>query len=191
MRTKPKTHDPFTAAAGETLLGVLKSRFAINRHLHLGIEWSMVEAKLAANPAKLGTLEEMERSGGEPDVVGQDAKSGEFWFFDSSAETPLCRRSAFYDREGLESRKEHKPATSAVDAAAAMGAGLLTEDQYRELQSLGNFDSKTSSWLATPTEIRKLGGAIFGDRRFGRVFVYHNVARSYYSGRGFRTALRG
>ncbi len=189
MSTKPKTHDARSAEGGEALIGILKSRFEKNQHRHPKIEWPMVEAKLRAHPGKLRTLQEMELTGGEPDVVGHDAKSGEILFFDCSAETPAGRRSLCYDREGLESRKEHKPANNAVDVAAAMGAELLTEDQYRELQRLGEFDVKTSSWLATPADIRKLGGSIFGDRRFGRVFVYHNGAQTYYSGRGFRTAL--
>ena len=160
----------------------------MNRHKTL--EWAKVQARLEANAEKLWSLNEMERTGGEPDVVGHDKKTGEYIFFDCSAETPRDRTSVCYDREGLESRKEHKPENNAMDMAAAMGIELLTEEQYQELQKLGNFDTKSSSWVKTPADIRKLGGAIFGDRRFGRVFVYHNGAESYYSGRGFRGSLR-
>ena len=190
MSTKRKPQKVLSAEAGEALLGILKSRFEKNRQRHPGMDWSVVEERLAANPAKLRTLDEMERSGGEPDVVGQHMATNELLFFDCSPESPLGRRSFCYDREGLESRKEHKPENNAVDAAAAMGADLLTEEQYHELQRLGEFDVKTSSWLVTPVDIRKLGGSLFGDRRFGRVFIYHNGAQSYYSVRGFRTALR-
>lgn len=190
MSTKSPTQDMQSAKAGEALLGVLKSRFENNRHRHPKIEWPTVEARLGAYPAKLRTLQEMESTGGEPDVVGHDVKSGEILFFDCAAESPLGRRSLCYDREGLESRKEHKPENNAVDLATAMDAELLTEEQYRDLQQLGEFDAKTSSWLATPDEMRKLGGALFGDRRFGRIFIYHNGAQSYYSGRGFRASLR-
>jgi hypothetical protein len=175
---------------GEKLLNALNARFERNRNRHEGIEWVNVKAKLEANPAKLWSIQEMERTGGEPDVVGQDGKTGQFIFLDCSPETPKDRRSVCYDREGLESRKEHRPENSAIDMAAAMGIELLTEEEYRELQKLGEFDTKTSSWLRTPPEIRKLGGAIFGDRRFGRVFVYHNGAQSYYSGRAFRGSLK-
>jgi hypothetical protein len=174
----------------EELLGVLKARFEKNRHRHAGLEWARVKARLEANPDKLWSLHEMERTGGEPDVVGHDRKTGEVIFYDCSAESPTGRRSVCYDRAGLESRKEHRPETSAVDMAAAMGIELLTEDQYRELQTLGTFDAKTSSWVQTPPEIRKLGGAIFGDFRYGRVFVYHNGAQSYYGARAFRGSLR-
>ena len=174
----------------EALLGTLKARFEKNMNRHKGLEWAKVQAKLEANPEKLWSLNEMENTGGDPDVVGHDKKAGEFAFYDCSAESPSGRRSVCYDREGLESRKEHKPANSAMDLAAAMGVELLTEDEYRELQKLGTFDAKTSSWLKTPPDIRKLGGAIFGDWRYGRVFVYHNGAQSYYGARAFRAALR-
>ncbi len=168
----------------------LKARFEKHGHRHVGLDWSKVEARLKANPEKLRTLQEMERTGGEPDVVGFDKKSGEFLFLDCCAESPVGRRSLCYDREGLESRKEHRPASSAMDVAAEMGVEVLSEEQYRALQELGEFDTKTSSWLRTPGDIRKLGGALFGDRRFGRVFVYHNGAQSYYGGRAFRGMLR-
>lgn len=172
------------------LLETLEARFAKNSHRHPGLEWARVNAKLESIPGKLWSLREMEETGGEPDVVGQDAKTGEFLFFDCSPETPKGRTSLCYDREGLESRKEHPPKDSAMDMAAAMGIELLTEEQYRELQTLGNFDLKTSSWVATPADVRKLGGALFGDRRFGRVFIYHNGAQSYYGARAFRGLLR-
>jgi hypothetical protein len=174
----------------EELLEVLRTRFGRHMSRYRGLDWSQVLAKLEADDRKLWSLYEMERTGGEPDVVGQDEKTGEFLFIDCSAETPKGRRSVCYDREGLESRKEHQPKNNAIDMAAAMGIELLTEDQYRELQELGEFDAKTSSWVQTPAEIRKLGGALFGDRRFGHVFVYHNGAQSYYSSRGFRGRLR-
>lgn len=157
---------------------------------HKGLDWSSVQAKLEANVEKLWSLNEMETTGGEPDVVGHDKKTGQYVFYDCSAESPQGRRSVCYDREGLESRKEFKPANSAVDMAAAMGIELLTEQHYRELQKLGDFDTKTSSWVDTPADIRKLGGAIFCDRRYGHVFVYHNGAPSYYAARGFRGSLR-
>ncbi len=157
---------------------------------HEGLVWTNVQAKLEANPEKLWSLHEMENTGGEPDVVGQDNKSGEYIFYDCSAESPKGRRSVCYDREGMESRKEHRPENNAVDMAAAMGIELLTEEQYRELQKLGNFDLKTSSWVKTPAAIRKLGGALFCDRRYDTVFLYHNGAQSYYSARAFRGALR-
>ena len=173
----------------EELIKVLKARFEKNMNRHKGLEWAKVQAKLEAKPDKLWSLHEMERTGGEPDVVGHDKKTGEYFFYDCSAESPNGRRNVCYDREALEARKEHKPKSSAMETAAAMGIELLTEEQYHALQKLGNFDTKTSSWLRTPAEIRKLGGAIFGDRRFGRVFIYHNGAQSYYSGRGFRGAL--
>lgn len=174
----------------EELLSTLKGRFEKNRNRHKGLEWAEVQAKLEANPEKLWSLHEMERTGGEPDVVGYDKKTGEYIFYDCSAESPNGRRSVCYDREGQESRKEHKPENNAIDMAATMGIELLTEEQYRELQQLGKFDTKTSSWVKTPAEIRKLGGAIFADFRYGNVFVYHNGAQSYYAGRAFRGALR-
>ena len=157
---------------------------------HQGLEWAKVKAKLEANSENLWSLNEMEKTGGEPEVVGHDKKTGEYLFFDCSAETPKGRTGVCYDREALDSRKEHKPKNSAIDMAAAMGIELLTEEQYRELQQLGNFDMKTSSWVKAPADIRKLGGALFGDRRFGHVFVYHNGAQSYYSARAFRASLR-
>jgi len=174
----------------EELLKTLKARFEKNTNRHKGLEWAKVQARLEANAEKLWSLHEMEKTGGEPDVVGQNQKTGEYVFFDCSPESPKGRTNACYDREALDSRKEHKPKNSAMDMAAAMGIELLTEEQYQELQKLGNFDTKSSSWVKTPADIRKLGGAIFGDRRFGRVFVYHNGAQSYYSGRGFRGSLR-
>src|SRR6266480_1301909 len=173
----------------EELLSTLKARFEKHMNRHKGLEWAKVQAKLEANTDKLWSLNEMERTGGEPDVVGHDKKAGEYIFYDCSAESPEGRRSVCYDREGLESRKEHKPANSAIDMAAAMGIELLTEEQYRELQTLGHFDTKTSSWLKTPSDIRKLGGALFVDYRYGNVFVYHNGAESYYAARGFRGSL--
>jgi hypothetical protein len=175
---------------GEELLRVLQARFEKNMSRHKGLRWADVLARLQANPEKLWSLSEMERTGGEPDVVGQDKKTGEYVFFDCSPQSPAGRTSVCYDREGLESRKEHKPKSNAVDLAAAMGIDLLTEEQYRELQKLGEFDTKSSSWLKAPADIRSLGGALFGDRRYGHVFVYHNGAQSYYSGRGFRGSLR-
>jgi hypothetical protein len=174
----------------EELLGTLKARFEKNMGRHAGLDWAKVRARLEAHAEKLWSLDEMESTGGEPDVVGQDQKTGEVIFFDCSPESPKGRTSLCYDREALDSRKEHKPKNSAMDLAAAMGVELLTEEEYHELQKRGNFDTKSSSWLKTPAEVRKLGGAIFGDRRFGRVFVYHNGAESYYSGRGFRSALK-
>ena len=174
----------------EELLRTLKGRFEKNMNRHKGLEWLKVKAKLEASTEKLWSLNEMERTGGEPDVVAQDKKTGEYIFYDCSAESPKGRRSVCFDREALESRKEHKPENNAIDMAAAMGIELLTEEQYRELQKLGNFDAKTSSWLKTPSEIRKLGGAIFADFRYGNVFVYHNGAESYYGGRAFRGSLR-
>ena len=174
----------------EELLTTLKARFEKNMNHHQGLEWAKVQARLEANAEKLWSLNEMERTGGEPDVVGQVQRTGEYVFYDCSPESPKGRTSLCYDREALDSRKEHKPKSSAMEMAGAMGAELLTEEQYHELQRLGHFDTKSSSWLKTPDDIRKLGGAIFGDRRFGRVFVYHNGAESYYSGRGFRGWLR-
>ncbi len=174
----------------EELLGALKDRFEKNMGRHRGVDWAKVQARLEGNPEKLWSLHRMEETGGDPDVVGQDKKPGEFVFFDCSAETPKGRTSVCYDREGLESRKEHKPANTAMDLAAAMGIELLTEEQYGELQKLGEFDAKTSSWVKTPAAIRKLGGALFCDRRYGRVFVGHNGAQSYYGARAFRGSLR-
>ena len=174
----------------EELLRALKVRFEKNPSRHKGLEWAKVVARLEASTEKLWALTEMERTGGEPDVVGHDKKKGEYIFYDCSAETPQGRRSLCYDREALESRKEHKPKNSALDLAAAMGIELLTEEQYRALQKLGNFDTKTSSWIMTPPEIRKLGGSLYCDRRYNNVFVYHNGAESYYAVRGFRGSLR-
>ena len=176
--------------AREELLGAMKARFEKNLCRHPGLEWAKVKAKLEANPEKLWSLSEMERTGGEPDVVGQDKKTGDYLFFDCSAQSPEGRTSVCYDQEALDSRKEFKPKTSAIDLAAAMGIELLTEKQYRELQTLGEFDTKSSSWVKAPADIRKLGGALFGDHRYGQVFIYHNGAQSYYSGRGFRGSLR-
>src|SRR6266478_5338377 len=175
---------------GEELLGALKARFEKNMNRHSGLEWDKVQAKLEANSEKLWSLIEMERTGGEPDVIGHDKKTGEYIFYDCSAESPKGRRSVCYDREALDSRKEHKPEDNAIEMAAAMGIEVLTGEQYRELQKLGNFDTKTSIWVKTPSDIRKLGGALFCDRRFGHVFLYHNGAESYYSGRAFRGSLR-
>jgi hypothetical protein len=174
----------------EELLKTLKSRFEKNMNRHKGLEWAKVQAKLQANTEKLWSLNEMEKTGGEPDVVAHDKKTSEYIFYDCSAESPNGRRSFCYDREALESRKEHKPKNNAVGMATAMGIELLTEEQYRELQKLGKFDLKTSSWVKTPSEIRKLGGAIFCDRRYDTIFVYHNGAESYYAARGFRGWLR-
>jgi hypothetical protein len=174
----------------EELLKVLKARFEKNMSRHKTVEWAQVKTRLDANLEKLWSLNEMERTGGEPDVVGYDENTGEIIFYDCSAESPKDRRNVCYDRDALEARKEFKPKDSAMDMAAAMGIEILTEDLYRELQQLGNFDTKTSSWLKTPPEIRKLGGAIFGDRRYDHVFVYHNGADSYYGARGFRGLLR-
>jgi uncharacterized protein DUF4256 len=173
----------------EEVLRTLKARFEKNMNRHKGLEWAKVLAKLEANE-KLWSLNEMERTGGEPDVVGLDKKTGEYIFYDCSAESPKGRRSLCYDRAALESRKEHKPANNVIDIAATMGIELLTEEEYRELQKLGSFDTKTSSWLKTPSDIRKLGGAIFGDFRYGKIFVYHNGAESYYAARAFRGSLR-
>src|SRR6266480_852618 len=174
----------------EELLNTLKVRFERNMKRHKGLEWAKVQAKLEAKTGKLWSLNEMERTGGEPDVVGFDKKTGEYNFYDCSAESPKGRRSVCYDGEALESRKEHKPKNNAIDMAAAIGVELLTEEQYRELQKLGDFDTKTSSWVKTPSEIRKLGGAIFADFRYDNVFVYHNGAESYYGARAFRGSLR-
>jgi Protein of unknown function (DUF4256) len=174
----------------EELLKVLKSRFEQNVNRHKGLAWAEVQARLEASAEKLWSLSEMERTDGEPDVVGHDQKTGEYIFYDCAAESPKARRSLCYDREALDSRKENKPKGNALDMAAAMGIELLTEEQYRELQKVGNFDTKTSSWVKTPSAIRKLGGALFCDRRFDTVFVYHNGAESYYAARGFRGWLR-
>src|ERR1700680_1534650 len=174
----------------EELLRALKARFEKNMNRHKGLEFANVQAKLAANTEKLWSLNEMERTGGEPDVVGHDKKTGEYIFYDCSAESPKDRRSVCYDREALDSRKEHKPADSAIGMAAAMGIELLREAQYREVQKTGNFDTKTSSWVKTPSAIRKLGGALFCDRRYDTVFVYHNGAESYYAARAFRGSRR-
>lgn len=172
------------------LLQTLKARFEQNSARHPEMAWEIVQARLKANLEKLRSLEEMDRTGGEPDVVGLDERTGEIVFFDCSAETPKGRTSLCYDHAGMESRKEHKPSGKAVDMASAMGVEILTEEEYRELQKLGEFDTKTSSWLRTPDENRKLGGALFGDRRYGRVFIYHNGASSYFGARGFRASLR-
>src|SRR6478736_563071 len=179
-----------SAEQREELLGTLRARFEKNMNRHKVLEWAKVKAKLEANAEKLWSLNEMERTGGEPDVVGHDKRTGEYIFFDCSGESPKGRRSVCYDREALESRKEHKPEDNAIEMAAAMGIEVLTEEQYRELQKLGNFDTKTSSWVKTPSDIRKLGGALFCDRRYDTVFVYHNGAESYYAARGFRGSLR-
>lgn len=179
-----------SAEQREELLRALKARFEKNMNRHKGLEWAKVQANLEANTEKLWSLSEMERTGGEPDVVGHDKKTGEYIFYDCSAESPTGRRNVCYDREGLESRKEHKPANNAIDMAAAIGIELLTEEQYRELQKLEDFDTKTSSWVKTPSDIRKLGGAIFCDRRYNTVFLYHNGAESYYAARGFRASLK-
>jgi hypothetical protein len=180
----------FKAKQREELLIILKARFEKNMNRHKGLEWAKVQLRLEANTEKLWSLNEMERTGGEPDVVGHDKRTGEYIFFDCAAESPKGRRSVCYDREALEARKEHKPADSAVNMAAVMGIELLSEEQYKELQKLGKFDLKTSSWVKTPSEIRKLGGAVFCDRRYDHVFLYHNGADSYYAARGFRGSLR-
>jgi hypothetical protein len=179
-----------TPAQSEGLFGVLKSRFEKNMNRHKNIEWDKVQAKLAANADKLWSLNEMERTGGEPDVVGYDKKTGEYIFYDCSAESPKDRRSLCYDREALNSRKENKPGGSAIELASQMGIDILTEEEYRELQKSGKFDLKTSSWVKTPDSIRKLGGAVYCDRRYDTVFLYHNGAESYYAARGFRGSLR-
>lgn len=184
------TKNELPAEQREPLLKILKTRFEKNKNRHKGIEWADVQARLEAAPGKLWSLEEMEASGGEPDVVAYDKKTGEYIFYDCAAESPKERRSLCYDRDALNSRKEHKPADSAMDMAAAMGIELLTEEEYRALQQLGNFDTKTSSWVKTPVDIRKLGGAVFCDRRYNTIFLYHNGAESYYAARGFRGSLR-
>jgi hypothetical protein len=185
-----KTKKQLSPEQREELLGALKARFEKNMDRHKGLDWSRLQAKLEGNAEKLWSLNEMERTGGEPDVVGHDKKTGEYIFYDCSAQSPNGRRSLCYDRKALDSRKEHKPKDNAIDMAAAMGIELLTEAQYRELQEIGKFDTKTSSWVKTPSDIRQLGGALFCDRRYNHVFVYHNGAESYYANRGFRGSLR-
>ena len=185
-----KTKKDLSPSQREEILTALRVRFEKNMKRHDGIEWSKVKVKLEANPEKLWSLGEMERTGGEPDVVGHDKKTSEYIFFDCSPETPEGRTSLCYDREALDSRKEHKPKNSAMDMATAMGIELLTEEQYQELQKLGEFDTKRSSWVKTPSDIRKLGGALYCESRYGRIFVGHNGAQSYYNGRGFRGSLR-
>lgn len=186
----PKQNKNLSSKQRETLLATLKSRFEKNTNRHKGLDWSKVQSKLESNPEKLWSLNEMENTGGEPDVVGHDKKTGEYVFYDCSAESPKGRRSVCYDHEALAARKEHKPKDSAMNMATAMGVDILTEEQYRELQQLGEFDTKTSSWVKTPPEIRKLGGALYCDRRYNHVFLYHNGAESYYAVRGFRGSLR-
>jgi hypothetical protein len=183
-----RAHD-MTPKQRKDLLGTLKARFEKNPSRHPGMDWAQIQAKLEANSEKLRSLDEMERTGGEPDVVGPDRGTGQYTFYDCSPESPKGRRSTCYDREAQQSRKEHPPQRNAVDMAAAMGIELLTEEQYRELQKLGEFDTKTSSWVKTPSDIRRLGGALFCDRRYDTVFVYHNGAQSYYAARGFRGLL--
>lgn len=189
-RSGGERRNELSSAEREELLRTLKARFEKNSNRHKGVEWARVQARLDANPAKLWSLSEMERTGGEPDVVGYDSRSGACIFFDCSDESPKGRRSTCYDREALDARKEHKPKISAMEMAAAMGIDILTEAQYRELQTLGSFDTKTSSWVETPAAIRRLGGALFCDRRYGHVFTYHNGAESYYAARGFRGSLK-
>jgi hypothetical protein len=186
MSTKKR----ITAQQADELIGILKKRFEKHTKRHKGIDWASVEAKLKASPAKLWSLNEMEMTGGEPDVVGYDKKTGEYIFYDCSDESPKGRRSICYDHEALEARKEHKPKDSAINMAADMGIDILTEEEYRALQELGNFDTKTSSWIKTPAAIRKLGGAVFCDKRYDTVFLYHNGAESYYAARGFRGSLK-
>lgn len=190
MSNKPSKSKSLSAAAQKQLIETLKARFEKNTPRHPGLAWADVQSKLESAPAKVWSLAEMERTGGEPDVIGFDKKTGAYHFVDCSPESPTGRRSLCYDREGLESRKEARPVSSAIDIANEMGVELLDEDQYRALQAVGRFDVKTSSWLLTPPDIRRLGGAIFGDWRYGRVFVYHNGAQSYYAARGFRAILR-
>src|SRR5215207_1033444 len=185
-----KIKKKLSPAQRDELLKILKARFEKNKNRHKGLEWAKVQTKLEANNEKLWSLNEMEITGGEPDVVGHDKKTGEYIFYDCSAESPKGRRSICYDHEALESRKEHKPENSAIEMAADMGIEILSEEEYRQLQELGNFDTKTSSWIKTPSDIRKLGGAIFADYRYGHVFVYHNGAESYYAARGFRASLK-
>jgi hypothetical protein len=190
MLNKSDINKQLTPVVTESLLETLKTRFEKNMIRHTNLDWRDIQKKLEINPDKMWSLNEMERTGGEPDVVGNDGKTGEFIFYDCSTETPAERRNLCYDRQALTQRKEHKPANSALDMADEMGIEILSEEKYRLLQSLGNFDTKTSSWLKTPFEIRKLGGAIFGDRRYDHVFIYHNGADSYYGVRGFRGLLR-
>jgi hypothetical protein len=190
MSNKTSNKKSLSPEQRSTLLNTLKTRFEKNMNRHKGLDWTSVQAKLEANPEKLWSLNEMETTGGEPDVVGFDKKTGEFIFYDCSAESPAGRRSFCYDRKALDARKENKPKNSAVEMATSMGIELLTEEQYRELQAVGNFDTKTSSWVQTPAAIRELGGAIFCDRRYNTVFLYHNGAESYYAARGFRGSLR-
>lgn len=190
MSNMKKDKKKLTTEQSEALFERLRTRFEQNRDRHKSLKWDEVQAKLKANPEKLWSLYEMEKTGGEPDVVGHDKKSDEYLFYDCSAESPKGRRSICYDRKALESRKAHKPEDTAMDMAAAMGIALLTEEEYRALQELGNFDTKTSSWIFTPADIRKLGGALFCDRRYNKVFVYHNGADSYYAARGFRAVLK-
>jgi len=185
-----KTRKELSPEQREELFRALKARFEKNMNRHKGLEWTKIKAKLEGNAEKLWSLNEMERTGGEPDVVGHDKKTGEYIFYDCSAESPKGRRSVCYDREALEERKEHKPENNAIDMAMAMGIELLTEEEYQALQKLGDFDTKTSSWVKTPSDIRKLGGALFGDHRYGRVFVYQNSAPCYYRVRAFRGSLR-
>jgi hypothetical protein len=190
MKNTTRNKNELSPKQREELLKALEARFEKNMNRHKGLEWARVQTRLEANPEKLWSLNEMERTGGEPDVIGQDKKTGEYLFYDCSEESPKGRRSFCYDRAALEARKENKPKDSAMNMAAAMGIELLSEEQYLQLQKLGNFDAKTSSWLQTPSEIRKLGGAIYGDFRYGRVFVGHNGADSYYAARGFRGSVR-
>lgn len=185
-----ETKKKLSAGERKELLETLKARFEKNMKRHPGLDWAKVEARLEADAKKMGSLYEMEETGGEPDVMGHDKKTGEYVFFDCSAETPKGRVSVCYDRKGWESRKEHRPANTAMDMATEMGVELLTEEQYLELQEFGDFDTKTSSWVAAPADVRKLGGALYGERRYGRVFVGHNGAQSYYAARGFRGVLR-
>lgn len=190
MRIAERVRKELSAEQRKELMKTLKARFEKNTKRHQGLEWAAVEARLNANAKKLWSLSEMERTGGEPDLVGRDKETGEYIFYDCSAESPRGRRSVCYDPDALESRKENKPADSAIDMAVAMGIEVLTEEQYRELQKVGEFDAKTSSWVKTPSDVRELGGALFCDRRFGMVFLYHNGAESYYAARGFRGLLR-
>ena len=190
MKNKGNAAPKLLPEQREELFSIVKARFEKNMHRHKGIAWAGVQARLEAHAGKLQSLNAMERTGGEPDVIGQDKKTGEYLFYDCSAQSPQGRRSMCYDREALESRKEHKPKNNAMDMAAAMGIELLTEEQYRELQKLGNFDTTTSSWVKTPLDIRELGGAHYCDRRYNKVFVYHNGAESYYAVRAFRGLLR-
>jgi hypothetical protein len=190
MKAPNSTKKQLSSDQQEALLSLLQNRFEKNMSRHKGISWAAVKTRLEANTEKLRSLNEMENTGGEPDVVGHDKKTGEYLFVDCSPQSPEGRTSVCYDREALDSRKEHKPKNNALDMAAAMGVEVLTEEQYFDLQKLGEFDTKSSSWVMAPADIRKLGGGLFGDRRYGRVFVYHNGAQSYYAGRGFRASLR-